>query len=398
MKKLNAKEFLALITENPSVFKEWTEPTEITEYVDCSKSNITHLSPLLKFNGTNFSNAWAHTEYARFRSANFEKCKFLENASGTFYGGVNFSESGIKTIENLKVTRSCGDLAAQFTSCKSLESMKNSSFSGEVELDHSSIKTVENVEGCRFNIHLSNNLSLENFNLNDLWSRVAYDKETADKIEKERKRRTDILITESFKAHPELDPTSEAHRTIKERNEVIRISQTLFLGLISHDPSIFKEWTAPTEITDYIPGIGTYREDNHVNETKLTHLSPSLTFTGKTYRGNSAEFKEYKNLEIGTGTFQRGVVFESSALKEIKDIRILEPNNFGIVIELDNCPELEKISGIWKGKLKINKCPKLSLKNINLDDIETKDENLLKRIKLEKTRRQLIHPDPLPFL
>ncbi len=31
--KVTAKEFLAMIEENPSVFKEWETPLEITEFV-----------------------------------------------------------------------------------------------------------------------------------------------------------------------------------------------------------------------------------------------------------------------------------------------------------------------------------------------------------------------------
>jgi hypothetical protein len=51
MKRITAEEFLGMIAENPSVFEHWDTPLEITEYVDCSHTNITHLSPHLTFSG-----------------------------------------------------------------------------------------------------------------------------------------------------------------------------------------------------------------------------------------------------------------------------------------------------------------------------------------------------------
>jgi hypothetical protein len=42
MRKITGDQFLAMIDENPSIFKNWKEPLEITEFVDCSHSPITH--------------------------------------------------------------------------------------------------------------------------------------------------------------------------------------------------------------------------------------------------------------------------------------------------------------------------------------------------------------------
>ncbi len=49
--KITAKEFFEMIKGNPSVFEHWETPLEITEFIDCEYSPITHLSKHLTFSG-----------------------------------------------------------------------------------------------------------------------------------------------------------------------------------------------------------------------------------------------------------------------------------------------------------------------------------------------------------
>jgi hypothetical protein len=117
LQKINASEFLAMITKNPSVFEHWNSPLEITEFVDCSHTNITHLSPHLTFSGTNTSDKWR-----KGWVANFAHCSKLQIATGTFHGFVLFSNSGVEKIENLHITKTNGDgWAASFRECQNLE-------------------------------------------------------------------------------------------------------------------------------------------------------------------------------------------------------------------------------------------------------------------------------------
>jgi hypothetical protein len=114
MKQITAQEFLEMISENPSVFEHWDTPLEITEYVDCQDTEITHLSQYLTFSGINDIGI----------AADFSDCKKLKIATGTFHGGVQFVESGIVKIEKLKTTPLKQKIAgpwSSFEGCKDLE-------------------------------------------------------------------------------------------------------------------------------------------------------------------------------------------------------------------------------------------------------------------------------------
>jgi hypothetical protein len=110
--KITAKEFLAMIAENPSIFEHWETPLEITGYVNCGESNITHLSKQLTFSGRNSIG----------ETASFSNCPDLKVATGTFHGLVYFVYSGIEKIENLQITNSDRTgWATNFCGCDSLQ-------------------------------------------------------------------------------------------------------------------------------------------------------------------------------------------------------------------------------------------------------------------------------------
>jgi hypothetical protein len=135
-KRICEEEFLAMVMDNPSIFKDWEIPLEITEFVDCSNSKITHLSPLLRFTGRNNAG----------NVADFSNCKNLENATGTFHGHVCFFKSGIKKIEELIITKPNHDHhAAGFSQCKNLE-VATGKFPGHADFSESGIHTIHNLE------------------------------------------------------------------------------------------------------------------------------------------------------------------------------------------------------------------------------------------------------------
>jgi hypothetical protein len=122
MKKITAKEFLAMIEENPSVFEHWETPLQITETIACYKSKITHLSPHLTFTGRDING----------KSAHFENCPALQIATGTFHHTVYFLVCGIKKIENLNVTMIYEPRqAAAFYNCPQLK-VATGNFNGYV--------------------------------------------------------------------------------------------------------------------------------------------------------------------------------------------------------------------------------------------------------------------------
>jgi hypothetical protein len=126
MEKITALEFLKMIGKNPSIFKTWEPPLEITTFVDCKNSPITHLPKHLIFSGKSLD-IW---------SANFYRCPNLQIATGTFYGFVNFRESGIQKIENLQIhnPNRFGDYA-DFTTCSKLHNIQNWNLSKRILIE-----------------------------------------------------------------------------------------------------------------------------------------------------------------------------------------------------------------------------------------------------------------------
>jgi hypothetical protein len=134
VKSITATEFLARIKEKPSVFEHWDTPLEITEYVSCQNSPITHLSKHLTFSGRNEVGD----------SANFSGCENLQIAIGTFYGFV-FWNSAIKKIEDLNILQ-CDmfNMSATFSGCKNLK-IATGRYQGFVNFEDCGIETIQNL-------------------------------------------------------------------------------------------------------------------------------------------------------------------------------------------------------------------------------------------------------------
>jgi hypothetical protein len=133
--KVTAKQFLAMIAENPSVFEHWNTPLEITEYVDCKNSPISHLSTHLTFSGRDEDGD----------VATFKHCLHLKIATGTFNGGVWFCNSGIEKIENLQVTQPDNQgFSATFADCKNLQ-IATGNYVGTVIFSGSGVHSIQNL-------------------------------------------------------------------------------------------------------------------------------------------------------------------------------------------------------------------------------------------------------------
>jgi hypothetical protein len=144
--KITAAEFHTMISENPSVFEHWETPLEITEYVNCYESPITHLSQHLTFSGKNSDGA----------TADFRRCKSLKIATGTFHNLVAFNSSGIEKIENLTIINTDSALwAACFGGCKNLK-IATGTYPGFVNFENSGIESIQN-------LHIQNPAYDENF-------------------------------------------------------------------------------------------------------------------------------------------------------------------------------------------------------------------------------------------
>ena len=131
--RITGTEFEGAIKKDPSWCKALKEPIEITTYVELRGSNITHLSPLLTFSGTDTC-GWV---------ADFQGCKNLKVATGTYKGAVNFSPSGIEKIENLVVNGTDKDgISANFRDCKDLK-VAAGTYQGFVAFDKTGISQIK---------------------------------------------------------------------------------------------------------------------------------------------------------------------------------------------------------------------------------------------------------------
>jgi hypothetical protein len=135
MKQITANEFYAMIIENPSVFKHWETPLEITEFVDCRESNITHLSSKLTFSGKNKNG----------ECADFSHCHTLKIATGKFHTGVLFTNSNIEKIENLEVSGvDKYGASAYFYSCPNLK-IATGTYEGAADFEETGIESIQNL-------------------------------------------------------------------------------------------------------------------------------------------------------------------------------------------------------------------------------------------------------------
>jgi len=134
MKKMTGEEFEELINKDPSWCLNLKENLEVTTYANLVYSKITHLSPLITFSGRD-KFGW---------SADFERCKNLEVATGTFEGAVSFSDSNIQKIENIKVNaHSENGYSATFLLCNL--KVATGTFSGFVQFSDTGIETIKDL-------------------------------------------------------------------------------------------------------------------------------------------------------------------------------------------------------------------------------------------------------------
>ena len=162
MKQITSAEFKQAVNIDPAWASTITKPIEITDYCDMPNSKITHLSPLLTFNGKNNDGD----------SANFSGCKNLKIATGNFKGYSSFSYSGIEKIENLNCGVDKNGNSTFFSGCKNLR-IATGNYEGAVDFSESGIEKIENLN-CNKNIstHSSHFGKCENLKMQNLTNQV----------------------------------------------------------------------------------------------------------------------------------------------------------------------------------------------------------------------------------
>ena len=111
-----------------------------------------------------------------------------------------------------------------------------------------------------------------------------------------------------------------------------------FEKVIEKNPSWCLRLTAPLEITTYA----------HLINSKITHLSPLITFSGGD-KGWAANFSKCKNLKVATGKFEGIVNFENSGVEKIENLTVDANITSKGVASFRYCKNLKVASGTYSG-------------------------------------------------
>jgi hypothetical protein len=132
-----------------------------------------------------------------------------------------------------------------------------------------------------------------------------------------------------------------------------KISASEFYAMIEKNPSIFEHWNTPLEIIEYVD----------CRSSKITHLSPHLTFTGKNENELSAFFSNCKSLQIATGNFRNWVSFQESEIQKIEELT-------ADACVFYNCKSLQVATGTFKTWVDFQGSGIHSIKNLILTQPE----------------------------
>jgi hypothetical protein len=197
-----------------------------------------------------------------------------------------------------------------------------------------------------------------------------------------------------------------------------KITGIEFCCMIFKNPSIFEHWNTPLEIIEYVD----------CRSSKITHLSPHLTFSGKSETGESADFSFCDKLTIATGNFHGFVWFANSGIEKIENLHIKNPNEKGWAASFWGCPNLKIATGNYPGLVLFSSSGVEAIQNLHIEkpnidgnyaaftecsnlqnlegwDIAKKIHIEPKKLEAEIKRRaswktfiETTNPSPLPFL
>lgn len=117
-----------------------------------------------------------------------------------------------------------------------------------------------------------------------------------------------------------------------------KITSKQFEKAVRIDPAWASKLTKPVEITNYCD----------MTETKITHLSNLLHFTGKNDHGDSASFTQCESLEVAEGNFKGCVDFTGAGIKKIGNLTCGK-NNGGNSAYFHSCRSLKIAEGNFPG-------------------------------------------------
>ncbi len=120
-----------------------------------------------------------------------------------------------------------------------------------------------------------------------------------------------------------------------------QIKPIQFKNAIRKNPAWATTLRDPVEIVGYC----------YLYKSPITHLSPLLHFSGRNKAGDVARFLDCANLKVAKGTFNGGVSFKRSGIKQIdtKNLIITKPNKAGWAAGFYGCKSLKVAEGKFLG-------------------------------------------------
>ena len=133
-----------------------------------------------------------------------------------------------------------------------------------------------------------------------------------------------------------------------------QITSDEFKQAVNKNPTWASTITEPIEITDYCD----------MPNSKITHLSPLLTFSGKDKHGDSANFSGCKNLKIATGNYKGFVYFNKSGIEKIRNLKCGKDNS-GDSANFSGCKNLRIATGNYEGAVNFSESGIEKIENLN---------------------------------
>ena len=118
---------------------------------------------------------------------------------------------------------------------------------------------------------------------------------------------------------------------------MIQIAGAEFTRLIIENPSWCKDLRKPLEVVTYV----------NLESSKITHLSPLITFSGINNLGWAADFHNCKHLKIATGTFYGPTDFNNSGVEKIENLTVTDSEIYST--NFSNCKNLKVATGTFEG-------------------------------------------------
>jgi len=168
-----------------------------------------------------------------------------------------------------------------------------------------------------------------------------------------------------------------------------KITGEEFERKIIKDPAWCKTIKEPLEVTTSI----------NLSCSKISHLSPLLTFSGKDHVGWVACFAGCKDLKIATGTYKGYVSFEESGIEKIENLTVKGVDKEGASANFALCENLKVATGNYKGAVSFEKSGITNIKDLIIENanIEGRKANFkdctIKYVPKEYRTKEFLYED-----